>query len=370
MSTDVKGYAKEVLGGYSDSLNALKKRYDSVILEIDRKHDLKKNEINTEARRKKSESDAANKISLQNTKESMLGKGLSRSGASVQADIDHNLAGKYAMAKIDSDASDERTANELARVDAKESARRDYILGVADIEKARNSAYIDQLNRDRDYEAERDDEAYDRFADNRDFEAERDDEKHDRYVENRAYEAERDDEKHDRYVENRAYEAERDDEKYDRFADNRDYQAERYDEKYDRFADNRDYQAERDDERYDRYADSRDYAAERDDEAYDRNADKRDYIADRYDEVYDRYADTRDFEAEHGNVESGEIELGITPQNLVDKIRSVYNSKKYSTEEKKKEAIRSVIDTVIKDESLSAEYRYEVKVYATAIGLY
>ena len=352
MSTDVKGYAKEVLGGYSDSLNALKKRYDSVILEIDRKHDLKKNEINTEARRKKSESDAANKISLQNTKESMLGKGLSRSGASVQADIDHNLAGKYAMAKIDSDASDERTANELARVDAKESARRDYILGVADIEKARNSAYIDQLNRDRDYEAERDDE------------------KHDRYVENRAYEAERDDEKHDRYVENRAYEAERDDEKYDRFADNRDYQAERDDEKYDRFADNRDYQAERDDEKYDRYADSRDYAAERDDEAYDRNADKRDYIADRYDEVYDRYADMRDFEAEHGNVEGGEIELGITPQNLVDKIRSVYNSKKYSTEEKKKEAIRSVIDTVIKDESLSAEYRYEVKVYATAIGLY
>ena len=316
MATDAKGYARQVLSGYAYSIQSLKSRYDSLISEIDRNHDKRAKEINAEARAKKNESDAANKISLNNTKADMLDKGLSRSGASVQADIDHNIAGRNAMSKIDSDAASERSANEMSRANAKSQALRDYISGVAAIEKEGNEAYIAQLNRDREYEASRDDEMTDRDMENRKFEAERDDEKHDRYVENRAYEASRDD------------------------------------EMYDRYADSRDYQASRDDEKHDRYVDSRDYAA------------------DRNDELYDRYADSREFNAEYGENGSGGVDPNIAPRVLVDKIRTVYNSKRYDSEAERKKGIKGVIDTIIKDETLSFDFRYEVQVYAKAIGLY
>ena len=352
MATDAKGYARQVLSGYAYSIQSLKSRYDSLISEIDKSHDKKANEINASARAKKNESDAANKISLNNTKAGMLDKGLSRSGASVQADIDHNIAGRSSIAKIETDAAAERSANETSRANEKSQALRDYISGVAAIEKEGNEAYIAQLNRDREYEASRDDEMNDRDMENRKFEAERDDEKHDRYVENRAYEAERDDEKHDRYVENRAYEADRDDEKHDRYVENRAYEA------------------ERDDEQYDRYADNRDYQASRDDEQYDRDADFRDYAADRNDEIYDRYADVRDFETEQGESGSEGVDPSIAPRTLVDKIRTVYNSKKYSSEEERKKGIKGVIDTIVNDETLSYDFRYEVQMYAEAIGLY
>ena len=354
MST-AKGYAKNVLDGYNDTLVRLAQRYTSAVSTIDKEHDARNSEIKREAQRRKNSADASNKAALKNTQRALVDKGLSRSGTSVQAEIDTNLARNTALSNLESDASRERSENETARARSKSSALAEFVDSINAVETKKNEAYIAQLNADRAYEAERDDEKHDRYVENRAYEAERDDEKHDRYVENRAYEAERDDEKHDRYVENRAYEAERDDERFDRYAENRAYEADRSDEEYDR------------------YADERDHEAERDDEMYDRVVDKRDYDAERADELYDRGVANSDAKGENSDgtlsPEDDGIVLDVAPKTLVEKLKGHYEVKYYGSDKGASE-IRKALDTIIEDETLSYTYRYQVKVYAVALGLY
>lgn len=311
MSTDAKSYAKTVLDGYNDTLKLLEKRYNTAIAVIDSEHDLERNRIKKESIQKKSSVDAVNKTSLHNTKAQLLDKGLSNSGESVQADIDHNLAKNYAFAEIEREANDRKAENERSRANAKASALSDYIDSVVETETTRNSEYMKQLNADREYEADRDDE------------------------------------KHARYVDTRDFEAERSDEIYDRYADNRDYVASRNDEAYDRYADNRDYEAGRSDEVYDRFADNRDY------ESNSKTSEK-----------------SSSSKAEDTGDEDIGLEMDITPHALVDKVRLVYNSKSFSSDSKRQDAIKAALDTVIKDTTLSEEYRQQVKVYAKSLGLY
>ena len=216
--SDAKGYAQNVLDGYNDAIVRLAQRYTSALSAIDAEHDAKNAEIKRTAEKKKNSEDASNKVALSNTQRGLLDKGLARSGASVQAELDSNLARNTAFSSIEENASRERSENETARAKSKSAALSELVNSINTVEAKKNEAYIAQLNADRQYEAERDDEIHRRYVENRAYEAERDDEKFDRYTENRAYEAERDDEKFDRYTENRAYEAERDDERYDRYA--------------------------------------------------------------------------------------------------------------------------------------------------------
>ena len=186
MST-AKNYAKSVLDGYNDTLKRLAARYISVASAIDKKYDARNDEINREARKQKTEADAMNKISLNNTKAGILERGLSSSGESVQAELDHNLARSTAFSKIDETASKQISENERAREEAKNSAINRYVDDINSVEEAKNKAYISQLNADREYEADRDDEAYDRMADERDYLADRDDEKYAREADERDY---------------------------------------------------------------------------------------------------------------------------------------------------------------------------------------
>lgn len=286
-----------MLEGYAGTLKRLQDRYASVVADIDREYKLKNKEIDSEAKKKKSVADASNKVSLHNTKSSLLDKGLSHSGESAQADIDHNLARNYAFSEIEEDASREKAQNENARAKAKSTAFTDYLNSVNEAEAKMNSAYADQLNADREYEAERDDE------------------KHDRYVENREYEAERENEVFDRYVTNREYEAEREDEAYDRYADQRDYNAEQG-------------------------------------------------------EGSNGGSGSNGSGKTSGSKTDDRIDPDISPQDFVDKIKMNYYSQAYPTEEKRKAAIRKVIDVIINDQTLTYSYRHQVKIYAKAMGLY
>lgn len=319
MSNSAKNYAKSVLEGYAGTLERLKERYSTAIAAINKEHDLKNKQIALDSNKKKNSADAANKVSLHNTKASLLDKGLSASGESVQAELDHNLARNNAFSEIEGNASREREANEMARASAKASAFTDYLDSVGKAESEKNAAYIKQLNADRDYEAARDDE------------------------------------KHDRYVDTRNYEAARDDERYDRFADNRDYEAEREDEKHDRYVDTRNFEAEREDEYYDRFADNRDYEAERDDESYDRLS--------------------KESEVTGGGASSEKdtddrIDPKMSPKDFVDAIKLTHTSKYYESKEKRQEAIRLALKAIIDDPTLTYSYRHQVKIYAEAMGLY
>lgn len=298
MANTVKNLSSSVLQSFDNSLSRLTARYLATISNIDTAHNNRLKEISAEEHKKKNSADASAKIALANTKAGLLEKGLSKSGDSVQAELDNNLARMSAISSIEEEAGKSRRQAEENRSEAKNSAFIGYLNDVNSLEQARNEAYQNQLNRDRDYEAERDDERYDRFADNRD------------------------------------YEAERDDEKYDRFSDNRDYEAERDDEKYDRFADNRDYEAERNDEKYDRYMES----LEKDESG---DTDKSD------EKIVPKYS----------------------PKVLVDKILSNNRTKYYSNEKKLNSETKKAINDIINDESLDYSYRYQVKIYATALGL-
>lgn len=301
MANNTKFLSSSVLRSFDNSLSRLTARYLATISNIDTAHNNRLKEITLEEKKNKNSADASAKIALANTKAGLLEKGLSKSGDSVQAELDNNLARMSAMSSIEEEAGKSRRQTEESRSEAKNSAFIGYLNDVNSLEKARNEAYKNQLNRDRDYEAERDDERYDRFADNRD------------------------------------YEAKRDDERYDRFADNRDYEAERDDEKYKRFADNRDYEAEREDEKHDRYMESL-------------KKDNKDTL--------------------EGTEESEEkIVPKYSPKVLVDKIFSNNRTKYYSNEKKQNSETKSAIEAVINDESLDYSYRYQVKIYATALGL-
>lgn len=312
MTITTKGLAKSVLDSYSSSLSRLTAKYMASISGIDSEYDMKKKEIEKGAHKKKNSADASAKIALHNTKAGLLERGLSKSGDSVQAELDNNLQRMNAISQIESDTEDSLRQNEQSRASAKSSALVKYLGEMNSLEQAKNTAYTSQLNRDRDYEAERDDEKYDRFADNRD------------------------------------YEARRDDEKYDRFADNRDYEAEREDEKYDRFADNRDYEAERNDEKYQRYVNSLKKEGEKEENAT----------------------------SYHGSEEDGNLITSaerITPnynaRTLVDQITDNYHQK-YGYGEKSRNTIYDAIKTIVQDSSLDYSYRYQVKLYAKALGYY
>lgn len=283
-----------MLEGYAGTLKRLKDRYSSVVADIEHEYDERNSEIDRETIKKKNTADASNKVSLHNTKASLLDKGLSNSGESVQVDIDHNLARNNAFSEIEANASMEKAENEKARAKAKSSAFTDYVTEMNETEAKMNEAYAEQLNADRDYEADRDDEKHDRYVENREYEAERDDEKFDRYVTNREYEAERDDENHDRYVENREYEAEHD----------------------------------------------------------------------------GTSSDSKGTNGTTGSKTDDRINPDISPQDFVDRIKMNYYSQSYPTEEKRKSAIRKVLDVVINDQTLTFSYRHQVKIYAKAMGLY
>ncbi len=300
MANNVKNLSSSVLKSFDNSLSRLTARYLATISNIDTAHNNRLKEISEEERKNKNSADASAKIALANTKAGLLQKGLSKSGDSVQAELDNNLARMSAMSSIEQEAGKSRRQTEESRSTAKNSAFIGYLNDVNSLEKARNEAYQNQLNRDRDYEADRDDEIYDRFADNRD------------------------------------YQARRDDEIYDRFADNRDYQAGRDDEKYDRYADNRDYEAEREDEIHDRYMESleKDNNSSGDSEGSD-------------EKIVPKYS----------------------PKVLVDKILSNNRTKYYSNENKMNSETKAAIEDIISDESLDYSYRYQVKIYAKALGL-
>ncbi len=316
MATDIKTYASSILGKYNNSLNRLTARYIASISNIDTKFDLKNKELEKEASEKKNMEDAKSKIELKNIQNSLNSKGLSKSGESVQAELDNNLKNAAVMSAIEKEKQASKRANEAERTQSKNSAFASYLGEVNSLEKERNEAYQNQLNKDREFEAERSDEYYNRFADNRD------------------------------------YEAERSDEYYDRFADNRDYEAERSDEYYDRFADNRDYEAERSDENYDRYADSRDYEAERNDEYFDR------YKESQKEEIVEEEKEEKE----------EKVKPEFNAKTLVDKIFT-YHRSKYSKDEKKLyTSLASAIKTIINDEALDYSYRYQVQIYAKALG--
>lgn len=312
MAISTKGLAKSVLDGYSSSLSKLTEKYMATLSGIDREINSKNKEIEKNAHKKKNSADASAKIALHNTKAGLLEKGLSRSGDSVQAELDNNLQRMSAISQIESDAEASIRQNEENRAKAKNSAFINYLGEVSSLEKEKNNAYMSQLNRDRDYEAERDDEKYDRFADNRD------------------------------------YEAKRDDEKYDRFADNRDYEAERDDEIYDRFADNRDYEAERDDEKHERYVNS----LEKESEGKSASSDG-----------------SSKSSSGSGSSSSDRITPDYNARTLVDKIVLTYQNK-YGMGEKTKNTIYDAIKAIVQDSFLDYSYRYQVKLYAKSLGYY
>ncbi len=331
MSTNAKSYAKNVLDGYADTLKRLTEKYTSVISSIDREHNAKKKEIEADAVNKKSAADASNRVSLHNTKAGLLDKGLSASGESSQAEIDHNLARNTAFSAIDTNASRAKEENENSRAQAKANAFTDYINSVNSAEQAKNTAYIKQLNSDRDYEADRSDEI------------------HDRYVDSRNYEAARSDEIYDRFADNRDYEADRSDEAYDRYADNRDYEADRSDEVYDRYADNRDYEAGRSDETHDRYVETQSRSSS--------DSDTGDTTSSGSSKTYQSKTDDR-------------MVLEISPEDLVKAIRTKRYSEYFETEEKRLAAIRRDIKAIADDMSISYAYRHELEIYARALGIY
>ena len=262
MSNTAKNLSSTVLKSFDNSLSRLTARYLATISNIDVSHNNKLKEISEDEHKKKNSADASAKIALANTKAGLLQKGLSRSGDSVQAELDNNLARMSAMSSIEEEAGKSRRQTEESRSEAKNSAFIGYLNDVNSLEKARNEAYQNQLNRDRDYEAERDDEIYDRFADNRDYEAGRDDEIHDRYTE----------------------------------------------------------------------------SLEKDEKGNSEESDEK---------IIPKYS----------------------PKVLVDKIFSSYRTKYYSDEKKLNSETKKAINEIIEDESLDYSYRYQVKIYASALGL-
>lgn len=201
MATLTKNLASSVLGSFNNSLSRLTTRFLANMHNVDTEYDLKKKEIEKEAQDKKNYADASAKIALKNTKASLIEKGLSKSGESVQAELDNSLMKAKSISDIDSEAEKSKRANERDRTNAKNSAITSYMTSVNDLEKARNDAYREELRADRSFEADREDEYYDRYAENKEFEADREDEYFDRYMRGEEFEADRDDEYHDRYVE-------------------------------------------------------------------------------------------------------------------------------------------------------------------------
>ena len=333
MANSAKEYANNVLLGYSNTIKRLKERYDLALSSLDREYDEKKKKITEEGARAKNEADASNKIALKNTKAGLLEKGLSHSGESVQAELDNNIARNIAMSQIDSSTSKSLSENEKNRADSKAGALSEFLKNATSAELKMVSEYFAQKNLDRDYEASRDDEIYDRFVNNRDYEASRDDEIYDRYVKNREFEASRDDEIFDRYVKNR------------------------------------DYKASRDDEAYDRYADNRDYEASRDDEIYDRYMESVDASSDKNETDKAETGVTGGKKTESGTADN-RITPEISPVDFVDKIRMVHDSKYYESYYKRESAIREAIDKIVEDQTLTYEYRRQVKIYAQSIGIY
>ncbi len=322
MATDAKSYAGRVIGGYSGILKRLGEKYAASVSRIDREHDMIDKKIESEAFDERNSADAANRIALKNTKAELLGLGLSHSGESVQSNIESNLERSRAFSDIAKNSAKRKAENENARAEAKTRAEIDYLGSVSGVEEKRIDTYLGQANADRAYEAERDDESYRRWAETRDYEAERDDEKHRRWE------------------------------------DSRDYEAEREDEKHRRWEDSRDYEAEREDERYDRYADARDYEAERDDEKHKR------YTESRENEVITGEAAAEEPEEDEGIVPK------ISPKDFVEEIKLRSYEISYPSETQRLSAIRAAVDEVINDTALSVAYRYEVKIFAKAMGLY
>ncbi len=195
-----------MLDGYNDTVNQLYSRYTALLDKIDREHNARAQQIESTRKDSLNTASAVNTISLNNTKAELLEKGLSRSGESVQSNIEHNIAKNNAFSDIEKNASRERAENEASRANAKTDAALSLFSDIASADETYSKMYLDQLNADREYEADRDDEKFDRYTENREYEADRDDEQFDRYTENREYEADRDDEAYERSADARDYE--------------------------------------------------------------------------------------------------------------------------------------------------------------------
>ncbi len=295
MATLTKELASSVLQSYNNSLSRLTSRFLENMNNISKRYSLKKKEIEKEAKDKKNYADASAKIALKNTKASLLEKGLSKSGESVQAELDNSLMKARRMSDIDEESEKSKRANEAEWSNAENAAISNYVTEANALDKARNEAYREELRADRSYEADREDEYYDRYAKNKEFEADREDEYYDRYAKNKEFEADREDEYFDRYMEGKKFEA------------------------------------------------------DRDDEYHDRNTES-----------------LEDGEGEE-KAEDEKIVPEYKAKTLVDKIISNYRMS-YSDEKTLKKKVKESINEILNDETIDYSYRYQVKLYAKALG--
>lgn len=290
---NTKSITSSVIGNYSNSLSRLTTRFLANMNNIDVDFNARNKEIEEETKKKKNSADASAKVALKNAKGALLEKGLSRSGESVQAELDNSLMKANAMSAIDSDAEKSKRANEEARMNAKNTAVIDYMDRTNELEEKKNKALREEAAADREFEAKREDEYFDRYLKNREFEAEREDEAFDRYLENR------------------------------------------------------------------------DFEAERDDEAFDRSLENKKFSADREDEYFDRLKSSEEKEVKEEKEEK--IEPRYNPKTLVDKIFT--NSRKTAGGTKAAyEMTKKAINEILNDESISYSYRYQVRLYAKAMG--
>ena len=113
--SNVKSYASLIEKGYASALNRIQKKYDVEKGYLDEQYLARARQINKETRDAKNSASAGHEIGLQNVRDELLSKGLSRSGESVNAVIRSNLAKNSDYTRLDAEATRAHTENALSR---------------------------------------------------------------------------------------------------------------------------------------------------------------------------------------------------------------------------------------------------------------
>lgn len=349
----LKSYAGLVFQGYEDTINRISDKYKALGNNIHAQYDSDANRIKSEYDQNKKNASVSAALTDANFKNSMVNKGLSRSGESLQGELMNNLSRNSAYALLDSQRADALAENQRSRAAAQNALYSDYLDEYAQWEDRLRKTYIEQLNLDREY----------------DYGAERDKVRDGQWQSE--FDAGREDEAFGQSIQSLYYDLDR--QKYASDKAQKEFENSLNTQKFEQVKRQDAFQNDLSAKQYDLSTKQYDRQARQDREASQLSARKLALEQDKFDyekEQKEAEKAAAKITGELFSEENGTVVPKYPPVSLVDKIYAFYDEYHYYDRDETTESVKKAIRAILEDERLDTDYRYELSVYAGAIGLY
>ncbi len=309
---DVKDYKKFFNNKYKQAYNKIQDKYRAAEGAIDQEYHAENRRIDANAYKSKNDVSASSAINLANARNTLLEKGLERSGDSVNTEIRSALSKSRALADIDTEANRAREENALSRMKEKSSLVSRRLEEEGALEKDLLDKMVNQYNLDREYDRQVNESAEDK----------------------RRWE-----------IENEQKTAQ----------DQRDYELEM--DKFKEEQDNNKFEREFKEKQFEEQVDQNDFN--------NYMAEKKYYLSENSANSSENSSENSSKDEEKTTKTNDGFTPDIDPERL---LKLAYSSNAYKTDSERLNAVIRVVNSLLNDTTLSTEYKNLLRITAFSMG--